>query len=45
MTDRELVILLTDGSWTTMEIPPGKPKVNSVMARTISDRAQHPPGS
>jgi membrane protease YdiL (CAAX protease family) len=40
----QVVILLNDGSWTTMQVPPGEPKVNRALALTLSERAQfaHP---
>jgi membrane protease YdiL (CAAX protease family) len=36
----QVVILLNDGSWTTMQVPPGEPKVNRALALTLSERAQ-----
>ena len=40
----QVVILLNDGSWTTMQVPPGEPKVNRALALTLSERARfaHP---
>ena len=36
----QVVILLNDGSWTTMQVPPGEPKANRTLALTLSERAQ-----
>jgi CAAX protease family protein len=35
----QVVILLNDGSWTTMQVPPGEPKANRALALTLSERA------
>jgi membrane protease YdiL (CAAX protease family) len=36
----QVVILLKDGSWTTMQVPPGAPSANRALALTLSERAQ-----
>jgi hypothetical protein len=36
----QVVILLHDGSWTTMQVPPGEPNANREMALVLSERAQ-----
>ena len=36
----QVVILLNDGSWTTMQVPPGEPRANRALALTLSERAQ-----
>ena len=36
----QVVILLNDGSWTTMQVPPGEAKANRTLALTLSERAQ-----
>jgi hypothetical protein len=36
----QVVILLHDGSWTTMQVPPGQPSANREMALVLSERAQ-----
>ena len=36
----QVVILLKDGSWTTMQVPPGEPGANRTLALTLSERAQ-----
>lgn len=36
----QVVILLNDGSWTTMQVPPGDPRANRALALTLSERAQ-----
>jgi hypothetical protein len=36
----QVVILLHDGSWTTMQVPPGEPIANREMALVLSERAQ-----
>jgi hypothetical protein len=36
----QVVILLKDGSWTTMQVPPGEPSANRALALTLSERAQ-----
>ncbi len=36
----QVVILLNDGSWTTMQVPPGDPTANRALALTLSERAQ-----
>jgi membrane protease YdiL (CAAX protease family) len=41
----QVVILLNDGSWTTMQVPPGEPKVNRALALTLSERAQFAPAA
>jgi membrane protease YdiL (CAAX protease family) len=35
-----VVILLHDGSWTTMQVPPGEPVANGELALTLRERAQ-----
>ena len=40
----QVVVLLHDGSWTTMQVPPGDPQSNRELALTISERAQLRPG-
>jgi hypothetical protein len=37
----QVVILLRDGSWTTMQVPPGEPTANRELALTLGERAQH----
>ena len=37
----QVVILLQDGSWTTMQVPPGEPGANRELAVTLGERAQH----
>jgi membrane protease YdiL (CAAX protease family) len=37
----QVVILLRDGSWTTMQVPPGEPRANRELALTLTERAQH----
>lgn len=36
----KVVVLLHDGSWTTMQVPPGEPQANRALALTLSERAQ-----
>ena len=36
----QAVILLHDGSWTTMHVPPGEPAANRALALTLGERAQ-----
>jgi len=36
----QVVILLHDGSWTTMQVPPGDPSANRALALTVAERAQ-----
>lgn len=36
----QVVILLRDGTWTTMQIPPGEPTANRGLALTLSERAR-----
>jgi CAAX protease family protein len=40
----QVVILLRDGSWTTMQVPPGDTRANHALARTLGERARfvHP---
>jgi membrane protease YdiL (CAAX protease family) len=48
-TGTQVVILLYDGSWTTMQVPGGDPGANRALALTLSERAQlvspQPPGA
>lgn len=37
----QVVILLHDGSWTTMQLPPGEPRANRALASTLSERVQY----
>jgi uncharacterized protein len=39
-TGSQVVILLHDGSWTTMQVPPGDQRANREMALVLSERAQ-----
>jgi hypothetical protein len=39
----QVVILLHDGSWTTMQVPPGEPAVNRALALALGERAQGVP--
>ncbi len=43
----QVVILLNDGSWTTMQVPPGDSRANRTLALTVGERAQFasPPSS
>ncbi len=36
----QVVILLNDGSWTTMQVPPGERRANQALALTLAERAQ-----
>ena len=36
----QAVVLLQDGSWTTMQVPPGEPRVNRTLALALHERAE-----